>query len=134
YRAFGVPDLALKRGLGHDLVVAPYATLLATLVAPRRAMANLEALEELGLLGPVGFRDAVDYTRPDPRQRFAIVRNYMAHHLGMGLVSLNNLLSNDLWQQRFHAEPLVRAVELLLHENVPRRLIFQGPQEARPDD
>jgi hypothetical protein len=29
YRAFGVPDLGLKRGLGRDLVIAPYASALA---------------------------------------------------------------------------------------------------------
>ena len=76
YRAFGVPDLALKRGLGHDLVVAPYATVLATMVTPGKAMTNLQELEELGALGPFGFHDAIDYTRPEPRQRFAVVRNY----------------------------------------------------------
>src|SRR5690606_23002451 len=67
-------------------------------------------------------------------QRFAVVCNYMAHHVGMGLVAMDNLLSDNVWRRRFHAEPLVRAVELLLHERVPRRLLFQGPQEARPDD
>ena len=66
YRAFGVPDLALKRGLGRDLVIAPYASALAALVDPQRALANLEALEQHGALGPYGFRDALDYTRPAP--------------------------------------------------------------------
>src|ERR1043165_1289360 len=70
YRAFGVPDLALKRGLGRDLVVAPYASALAALVEPRRALANLGALEKMGALGAYGFRDALDFPRPDPGARF----------------------------------------------------------------
>ncbi|MEZ0336173.1 MAG: glucoamylase family protein, partial [Gemmatimonadales bacterium] len=134
YRAFGVPDLALKRGLGRDLVVAPYASLLATLVDPQPALANLGRLEQLGALGPYGFRDALDYTRPDPDRRLAVVHTYMAHHLGMGLVALTNLLCSGLWQRRFHADALVRSAELLLHERVPRRLILRPAQDAHPDE
>jgi cyclic beta-1,2-glucan synthetase len=134
YRAFGVPDLALKRGLARDLVIAPYASALALQVRPHDALENLSALEELGALGEYGFRDAVDYTRPEPGQRFAIVRNYMAHHVGMSLVAFTNALTSQLWQRRFHSDPLVRATDLLLHERVPRRLVMQPPQVARADD
>ncbi|HSA56268.1 MAG TPA: glucoamylase family protein [Gemmatimonadaceae bacterium] len=134
YRAFGVPDLGLKRGLGRDLVVAPYASALAVMIDPMRALANLRTLEEKGALGPWGFRDALDYTRPDPNRRYAIVRNYMAHHIGMTLVALTNALRSRLWQVRFHADPRVRAVALLLDERVPRRLVVQEAQEARPAD
>ena len=131
YRAFGVPDLALKRGLGRDLVVAPYASALAALVAPRSAIANLGVLEKLGALGPYGFRESLDYTRPAPGQPFALVETWMAHHVGMSLVALTNALTGQVWQQRFHADPLVRAAELLLYERVPRRLDLQEPQTAR---
>ncbi|HEY0996812.1 MAG TPA: glucoamylase family protein [Gemmatimonadaceae bacterium] len=130
YRAFGVPDLALKRGLGRDLVVAPYASALAAMVTPAEALANLAELEALGALGPYGFRDALDYTRPARGARFAVVHTYMAHHVGMSLVALANVVTDDLWQERFHADPLVRAAELLLHERIPRRLVFQP---AQPD-
>jgi cyclic beta-1,2-glucan synthetase len=128
YRAFGVPDLALKRGLARDLVIAPYATALAAIVDPGLALENLVALERLGAFGPFGFHDALDYTRPDPGSRYAVVKNYMAHHIGMSLVALANVLATDVWQRRFHADPLVRAVELLLHERIPRRLVFQPTQ------
>ncbi|HST63541.1 MAG TPA: glucoamylase family protein [Longimicrobium sp.] len=134
YRAFGVPDLALKRGLGRDLVIAPYASALAVMVAPRRALANLAALEKKGALGPYGFRDALDYTRPDPERRFAVVGNYMAHHVGMGLAALTNALTAQVWQERFHADPLVRSAELLLHERIPRRLVVQEAQATRADE
>ena len=134
YRAFGVPNLALKRGLGSDLVVAPYASALALLIEPATSLANLAAEEALGALGPYGFRDAIDYTRPDPHERFAIVKNYMAHHVGMALVAFTNVLVGDVWQRRFHEDPLVRAVELLLFERVPRRVVLQQPQAARADE
>ena len=94
YRAFGVPDLALKRGLGRDLVVAPYASALAAMVEPQRALANLRQLERQGALGPYGFRDALDYTRPDARPAATPwSETYMAHHIGMGLVALTNVLA-----------------------------------------
>ncbi len=134
YRPFGVPDLALKRGLGREQVVAPYASALAVMLDPRRALANLERLERKGALGPLGFRDALDYTRPDPEREYAVVGTYMAHHQGMALVALSNALTGGAWQRRFHADPLVRSAELLLHERIPRRLVLQAPQGARRDE
>jgi cellobiose phosphorylase len=133
YRGFGVPDLALKRGLGKDLVIAPYATTLALLVEPHEAMRNLAALEREGVLGPYGFRESLDYTRPESGQTKAVVGAYMAHHIGMSFVALTNSLADHLWQRRFHAEPLARAVELVLHERIPRRLVMQDAQGSDVD-
>jgi len=129
YRAFGVPDLALKRGLGRDLVVAPYASALAALVDPERAVHNLASIERLEALGPYGFRDAIDYSRPDREEDGpVVVRNFMAHHLGMSLAAFTNVLRDRIWQRRFHTDPLVRSVELLLHERIPQRLTLQEPR------
>jgi cyclic beta-1,2-glucan synthetase len=125
YRAFGVPDLALKRGLSKDLVVAPYASALALQVEPHQAVRNLSALEAEGALGPFGFRDAIDYTRPLPGSRKAVVGAYMAHHIGMSLVAFDNVLNRNIWQKRFHSDPLVRSAELILQERIPRRLVLQ---------
>ena len=133
YRAFGVPDLALKRGLGRDLVVAPYATALAAMIDLSPSLANLRRLERMGALGPYGFRDALDYTRPAPGQSLAVVQSYMAHHIGMSFVSLVNVLTARIWQLRFHADPMVQSAELLLHERVPRRLVLQEPQLVEPE-
>ncbi|MEO8449690.1 MAG: glucoamylase family protein, partial [Gemmatimonadota bacterium] len=133
YRAFGVPDLALKRGLRRDLVVAPYASALAVMVQPENALENLDRLARLGALGAYGFHDAVDYTRPTPGHSFAIVYTYMAHHIGMTLVALTNALSGHAWQRRFHSDPLVQSAELLLHERIPRRLVLQPTQRVRPE-
>ncbi len=134
YRAFGVPDLALQRGLGRELVVAPYASGLAMMVDPPRALANLERLEGLGALGDCGFFDALDWTRPPVNGAFTLVRTLMAHHVGMSLVAFTNALLADRWQERFHTDPRVRAVALLLDERVPRRLEFQAPQLARAEE
>ncbi len=134
YRAFGVPDLALKRGLSRDLVVAPYATLLALAIEPHQAMRNLAALEGEGALGPFGFRDSVDYTRPVPGTRKAIVCAYMAHHIGMGLMALNNAINRQIWPRRFHADALVRSAELVLFERIPRRFETQEAQTGERDE
>ena len=133
YRAFGVPDLGLKRGLERDLVIAPYASALALMVEPEAALENLARLERKGALGRYGFRDAVDYTRPNPGQRYAVVCTYMAHHVGMGLIAFTNGLTDEVWQHRFHADPMVRSAELLLHERLPRRLVLQKVQAAPVD-
>ncbi|HTR79470.1 MAG TPA: glucoamylase family protein, partial [Gemmatimonadaceae bacterium] len=133
YRGFGVPDLALRRGLERDLVVAPYAAALAAMIEPDKALADLGALQAVGALGAFGFMDAIDYTRPAPGRSFALVHAFMAHHIGMTLVALTNALHENIWQRRFHADPMVRSAELLLHERVPRRLEFQTAQPRRGD-
>ncbi|NTU85506.1 MAG: glycosyl transferase, partial [Chloroflexales bacterium] len=122
YRAFGVPGLGLKSGLDDDLVIAPYATMLALPVRPAVALANLRALIADDMLGTFGLYEAVDYTpsRLPPGQQRAIVRSFMAHHQGMSLLALANALHDDVMQQRFHAEPLVQSAETLLQERVPQ--------------
>ncbi len=136
YRAFGIPDLALKRGLNEDLVVAPYASVLALFIDPRRALANLRRLEDLGAFGTYGFVDSLDYTRPDPGAAFAVVRTFMAHHIGMSMVALCNALRLDgglgIWQRRFMADPAMRAAALLLDERVPRLYVPRPPQSVQP--
>ncbi len=134
YRGFGVPDLGLKRGLSQDVVVAPYASALALMVAPYAALENLAVLEEAGALGPYGFRDAIDYSRPAPDEEYAIVGTYMAHHIGMSVVALANTLLPEIWPRRFHADPLVQAAELLLYERIPRRVMLQAPQATGRDE
>ncbi len=129
YRTFGVPGLGLKPDLFEDLVVAPYATLLALPVAPRAAVRNLEALARAGLSCPYGFFEAIDYTpsRLAPGSHGEVVRELMAHHQGMALVSLGNTLLERGMPDRFHADPLVKAVELLLEERVPRSAATTHP-------
>lgn len=121
YRAFGVPWLGLKRGLEEDLVVAPYATLLALPVAPQAAMDNLRRLAEIEMLSDYGYYEAIDYSRrPQPeRERGVKVRAYMAHHQGMSFLAIVNLLHDEAMQRRFHMDRRVKAAEPLLFERVP---------------
>ena len=122
YRAFGVPGLGFKRGLAEDLVVAPYASLLALMVAPHEACANLRQMADEGFLGPYGFFEAIDYTpsRVPVGQSYAIVRSFMAHHQGMSLLGLAYRLLDRPMQRRFEASAMIRASELLLQERIPK--------------
>ena len=130
YRGFGVPDLGLKRGLSRDLVIAPYATALAMMVEPHQSVRNLALLEAEGALGPYGFRDAIDYTRPVPGSKRAVINAYMAHHIGMSIVAFDNALNGNIWQRRFHTDALVRSAELILQERIPRRLVLQDVEHG----
>ncbi len=121
YRAFGVPGLGLKRGLAEDLVIAPYASALALMVAPETACVNLQRLAEDGLIGDFGCYEAIDYTpsRLPRGKSSAVVRSFMAHHQGMSLLSLAYLLLDRPMQKRFVSDPLFQATLLLLHERIP---------------
>ncbi|NBC46781.1 MAG: cyclic beta 1-2 glucan synthetase [Gammaproteobacteria bacterium] len=126
YRAFGVPGLGLKRWLAEDLVVAPYASALALMVAPEAACQNLQRLAAIGLAGPYGFYEAIDYTpsRLPRGQASAVVRSFMAHHQGMTLLSLAHLLLDRPMQRRFAAVPSFQATALLLQERIPKTTAF----------
>ncbi|MDI1250793.1 MAG: glucoamylase family protein, partial [Lacunisphaera sp.] len=122
YRAFGVPGLGLKRGLAEDQVIAPYATALALMVEPVAACENLQRLAAEGRAGAYGFYEAVDYTpsRLPPDETSVTIRSFMAHHQGMSLLALVNLLRAEPMPRRFLACPLLKAADLLLQERVPR--------------
>ncbi|TFH66804.1 MAG: glycosyl transferase, partial [Gemmatimonadales bacterium] len=130
YSGFGVPGLGLKRGLFQDVVVAPYATALAAMVNPKAALNNFHRLEKAGALGVYGFYEALDFTpsRLPEQARVAVVRAYMAHHQGMSLVALGNVVHDGLTRGRFHSHPLVQAAELLLQERTPRSVAVARPR------
>ncbi|MGH2359679.1 MAG: glucoamylase family protein, partial [bacterium] len=126
YRAFGVPGLGLKRGLAEDLVIAPYASALALMVAPEEACLNLQRLAADGVAGKFGFYEAIDYTPSHlPRgQSSAVVRSFMAHHQGMIFLSLAYLILERPMQKRFESDPLFQATTLLLQERIPKATAF----------
>ena len=129
YSNFGVPGLGLKRGLDANLVVAPYATALAAMVDPQAAVVNFEVLTKAGGLGRYGFYEALDYTpaRLPQGETVAVVKAYMAHHHGMTIVAIANVLFDGVMRSRFHAEPLIQAAELLLQERPPRDVAVADP-------
>lgn len=127
YHAFGVPGLGLKRGLAEDLVIAPYASALALMVAPLAACENLQRLAKNGLEGRYGLYEAIDYTpsRLSRGQNGVVIHSFMAHHQGMSLLALAFRLLNRPMQQRFESEPLFQSALLLLQERVPKTSVFQ---------
>ena len=135
YSPFGVPRLALRRTPAAEHVVAPYAAMMATLFTPREAIANLQSLEHLKSRGDYGFMDAVDFTasRQPHGEPFSVVKNYMAHHQGMALVALCNVLCAQAPQRWFSGTPLVRAYDTLLHERCPRQIISSANPRALPE-
>ncbi len=129
YSSFGVPDLGYKRGLSESIVIAPYASGLASMIDPAAAARNYERMAGIGACGDYGWYEALDYTpaRLPEGAKFAIVRSYMAHHQGMTLVAIANALQDGAMRARFHAEPIVRATELLLQERMPRDIAVARP-------
>ncbi|GAB2813028.1 GH36-type glycosyl hydrolase domain-containing protein [Ferruginibacter profundus] len=122
YKAFGVPGTGFKRGLGDELVISPYSTIMALMVSPDEAYNNLQLMKQSGFEGRYGFYEAIDYTgsRVQRKQPFTVIRSFMAHHQGMGLLSLAYLLLNKPMQERFAADIQMKSALLLLQERVPR--------------
>ena len=131
YGPFGIPGLGLKRGLSEDLVISPYSSMLAAMIDPQTSLKNLNVLTSLGSLGTYGFYEALDYTKKrNPKDKtFTILKSFMAHHQGMSLVSINNVLHDFIMQKRFHIEPRIKSVELLLQERIPRFAVMTQPRK-----
>ncbi|WP_242390502.1 GH36-type glycosyl hydrolase domain-containing protein [Pararhodospirillum photometricum] len=129
YSAFGVPGLGLKRGLADNVVIAPYATALAAMVDPAAAVANFARLAQIGARGRHGFYEALDYTplRLSEGEDMAVVHCFMAHHQGMTLVALDNVVHKGRVRLRFHRERMIQSCDLLLQERVPRDVLIPSP-------
>ncbi len=136
YKAFGVADLGLKRGLIDETVVSPYSTLLALPLDPKGVIKNVKRLIAQGIEGKYGFYEAIDYTaeRLTIKQNNEIVKNFMAHHLGMSLVSINNYFHDFIIQKRFHRDPVMKSAELLLQEKIPLRVIVTKEYKERVEE
>ena len=125
YRSFGVPGLGFKRGLDEDRVVTPYASILAVSIRPHAVLENLARLEAMGMVGTYGLFEALDFTPSRAAelavdgQHVAVVRSYMAHHQGMILVALGNLLNRRSMVDRFHANAMIETGQDLLNERAP---------------
>lgn len=137
YRAFGVPGLGFKRGLEQDLVVAPYATILAMPFAKNKALDALKKIEEIKGRGKYGFYEAIDFTKERlPKDKpYMVIRSFMAHHQGMSLLALANLLLPKPIFERFHRNKYVRSAELILQERVPKKpKLIKHPAMNREQD
>ncbi len=128
YQAWGIPKVALKYGAEDGPVVSPYSTFLALPVLRKEGLANLRRMAALGWTGAYGFYEAADYTA-NPKEP-QLVRSWMAHHQGMALLAVTNLLRANIFHTWFHANPRVRAAELLLHEKALSKETLEALSEA----
>jgi cyclic beta-1,2-glucan synthetase len=128
YAAFGIPELAMKREIPQGLVISPYSSFLAAAVDPSAAVTNLRQMQEFEWFGRYGFYEAISYSRSGAEA----VRMWMAHHQGMSLLAIVNLLFDNPMRRYFHAEPQVLATELLLHERVPAAALAEVEMAPLP--
>ena len=126
YEAFGVPTLARKKSESDPMIVSPYSTFLALPADRKAALVNLRKMESLGWFGSYGFIEAADYTNSRRwfiLRRPELVRQWMVHHQGMSLLSLGNVLCNNVVQRWFHSNRRVQATEMLLQERPALELV-----------
>jgi cyclic beta-1,2-glucan synthetase len=135
YQAFGIPDLGFKRGLSKDLVVAPYASMLALPFDPHAVMQNLARFDKLKMRGLYGLYESIDFTSEHLKtgEDHAIVRSFMAHHQGMIMLSLCNYLLDKRMIRRFHSDPRIESVELLMQEQTPTHAPTEYPRPQQMD-
>ena len=133
YKAFGVPWLGLKRGLADEMVVSSYGGVLAITDFPKEVVQNLKNLEKQGALGKYGFYESIDYTpsRLPVGKKSAVVETYMAHHQALILLSINNLINDNILQNRFMENPEIKAIDILLQERMPRDMLITKEKKEK---
>ncbi len=133
YKAFGIPWLGLKRGLADEMVVSSYGSILAIQDYPKEVVKNIKELEKNGMYGKFGFYEAIDYTpsRLRNKQKYEVVKTYMAHHQALILLSINNLINNNILQERFMGNPNIKAVDILLQEKMPEDVIITKEKKEK---
>ena len=126
YKAFGIPWLGLKRGLEEELVVSPYSTFLSMSFVKEDAIDNLRRLEKEKTYGEYGFYESIDYTkfRLNEGENSKVVKTYMAHHQGLILTSINNMLNNKILNRRFFMNPEIESADILLQEKMPNSIMI----------
>lgn len=126
YKAFGIPWLGLKRGLEEEIVVSSYGSILAISEEPKEVIENLKVLEKEGMNQKYGFYESIDFTpaRLKRGKKSEPVKTYMAHHQGLILLSITNLVKDKIIQKRFMQNPEIQSVAILLEERMPKDVII----------
>jgi cyclic beta-1,2-glucan synthetase len=131
YQAFGIPQIALKWDAVAGPVVSPYSTCLALGIDPVEALKNLKRMAKMGWSGAYGFYEAADYQESTKTPK--LVKEWMAHHQGMSLLAVLNLLYDNIVQDWFHANAHLEATQLLLHEKPVHEAALKAEfQAAQP--
>ncbi|MFH1073507.1 MAG: glucoamylase family protein [Candidatus Firestonebacteria bacterium] len=126
YSSFGIPGLGFRPRLSEELVIAPYASMLALMVYPDKACLNLQEMSKTGMEGKYGMYEAVDFTevRITGEEKRKIITSYMSHHQGMSFIALSNVIHNNSMQRRFMENIAMRSASILLEEKIPRIIPF----------
>ncbi len=130
YAPQGVPRLALRRTPTDELVIAPYATALAAQISPHLAISNFKRVQAIAGRARYGYIEALDYSvaRQTTTERFTPVDTFMAHHQGMTIVAIANVLLDSTPRRWGMANASIQAVSSLLHERIPREVsILHAP-------
>ena len=131
YQAFGIPQIALKWDAVAGPVISPYSTCLALGIDPVEALKNLKRMAKMGWTGAYGFYEAADYQESLKSPK--LVKEWMAHHQGMSLLAVLNLLYDNIVQDWFHANAHLEATQLLLHEKPVHEAALKAEfQAAQP--
>ena len=126
YKTFGVPWLGLKRGLEEEVVISPYSTAMALQFYPNESIENLKLLSKNGAIGKYGFYESIDY-----KPKKAVNKTFMAHHQGLILTSIDNLLNENIFQKRFMKNPEIEGAETLLEERMPENVIVTKQKKEK---
>jgi len=133
YKAFGIPWLGLKRGLADDIVVSSYGSILAITEQPKEVLKNINILKKYNMYGKYGLYESIDFTpeRLGKDKKYEVVKTYMAHHQGLILLSINNLVNNNILQERFHKNSEIKAVDILLQEKLPEDMLITKERKEK---
>ena len=131
YKAFGIPWLGLKRGLSDEIVTSSYGCVLALNEVPKLVVENLKKLESEDMYGKYGFYEAIDFTPGRTKNGYSPVKTYMAHHQGLILLSIDNLMNNNIIQKRFKQNPEIEAVDILMQEKMPENMITTKEEKEK---
>lgn len=132
YKAFGIPWLGLKRGLDEDIVISPYSTFLSLEDEEIKGVENLRRIESEGGLGKYGFYEAIDYTiSRNLNKEKSVIKTYMAHHQGLILLAINNVINKNILRKRFNQNSEIQACNILLQERMPNKLIITKEKKEK---
>ena len=131
YKAFGIPWLGLKRGLSEEIVISSYGTILALPEAPKLVIENLKQLQAENMYDKYGFYESIDFTPGRASKGYTPVKTYMAHHQGLILLSINNLINNKIIQKRFMENPEMQSIDILLQEKMPENMIITKEEKEK---
>ena len=132
YKAFGIPWLGVKRGLKDEIVVSPYSSIMALSRDTENVMQNLYEFEKLGAYQKYGFYESIDYTPSRTyKEKYVIVKTYMAHHQGLIVTSINNYINDNVLVKRFSNNPEIKMASMLLQEKVPQNIVYTNEKKEK---